>query len=139
MSEMMAGLPPSVADDAVRAFTEEVRAALGQGNRHATPGFGTFSTCTRKAAPGRAACTMAMFRANKQLREHVSAGAASEVSGPHTSVVTAIVEAMQREQGVDVPGLGHLAAVQAAGKKPRLIFHADQELNDALTAIADAT
>jgi hypothetical protein len=81
---------------------------------------------------------MAMFRASKQLREHVSAIAAAQVSGSHALVVTAIVLAMQREQGVDVPRLGHLGVVRVPGKKPRLIFHADPELNEILTADADS-
>ena len=43
-----------------------------------------------------------------------------------------IVEAMQIEQGVDVPLLGRMAVVPVVGKKPKRIFHGAQELNDVL-------
>ena len=43
-----------------------------------------------------------------------------------------IVESMQIEQGVDVPPLGRMAVVSVVGKKPKLIFHGAQELNDVL-------
>jgi hypothetical protein len=76
---------------------------------------------------------MAMFRASAALRESVSNGRPAEASGAHASVVTAIAAAMQGERGLDVPQLGHFGVVRVAGKKPRLIFHADQELNDSLT------
>jgi nucleoid DNA-binding protein len=129
-------LPPGTLDEELQAFVDEVRAVLQHGDRHSTPGFGTFSTCTRKAAPGRPACTMAMFRASKQLRAHVSDGAEAQVSGAHTPVVRAIIAAMQRAPGVDVPRLGHLGLVPVRGKKPRLIFHADPEFNGTLTVTA---
>lgn len=112
---------------------DALRAALLRGERVRIPGLGTFTTCTRKATADRAACTIAMFRASKELRAHVSTGADLQVSGPHADAVTALVAAMQGDNGVDVPGLGHLEAVQVPGKKPRLIFHADAALNDQLT------
>ena len=43
-----------------------------------------------------------------------------------------IVEAMQIEQGVDVPLLGRMAVVPVVGKKPKLISNGAQELNDVL-------
>ena len=77
---------------------------------------------------------MAMFRASAELREYASGGPPPSVSGPHAKVVSAIVEAMQSEQGVDVPLLGRMAVVPVLGKKPKLIFHGAEELNDVLAA-----
>lgn len=119
-------------DKRLRAFVEEVTATLVDGKRHRTPGLGTFSTCTRKATGDRAACKMAMFRASTELREHASGGPPPPVCGPHTEVVRVIIDAMQSEQGVDVPLLGRMAVVQVPGKKPKLIFHGAESLNDVL-------
>ena len=77
---------------------------------------------------------MAMFRASAELREHVVGGPPPSVSGPHAEVVSFIVEAMQSEQGVNVPLLGRMAVVPVPGKKPKLIFHGAEELNDVLAA-----
>ena len=129
MSSRLAG----VSDDDLEAFAQDVRTVLQSGDRYKAAGFGTFTTCTRKAAAGRPECTMAMFRASPALREHITAGEPSVVEGPHAAVVAAIIAGMQQEPGVDVPKLGRFAAVVVAGKKPRLIFHASGDLNDALT------
>ena len=118
----------------LRAFVQEVTATLLEGKRHRTPGLGTFSTCTRKATPDRVACKMAMFRASAELCEHASGGPPPPVSGPHAEVVGTIVDAMQSERGVDVPLLGRMAIVPVPGKKPKLIFHGAEELNDLLAA-----
>src|SRR6266404_5074099 len=119
-------------DPRLRAFVEEVTATLLDGKPHRTPGLGTFSTCTRKAIADRVACKMAMFRASTELREYASGGPPPPVSGPHAEVVSVIVEAMQCEQGVDVPLLGRMAVVPVTGRKPKLIFHGAEELNDVL-------
>src|SRR6267142_3110319 len=119
-------------DDGLQAFVRDVTAALLDGKRHRTPGLGTFSTCTRKPTAGRVACTMAMFRASAELREYASGGPPPPVSGPHAEVVSVIIDAMQSEQGVDVPLLGRIAVVPVPGKKPRLIFHGAKELNGVL-------
>jgi nucleoid DNA-binding protein len=119
-------------DKKLWAFVHEVTATLLEGKRYHTPGFGTFSTCTRKAMAGRVACKMAMFRASRQLREYASGGPPPPVSGPHAHAVSVIIEAMQSEQGVDVPLLGRMAVVPVPGRKPKLIFHGAEELNDAL-------
>ena len=121
-------------DKRLRAFVREVTATLLEGKRHRTPGLGTFSTCTRKATADRVACKMAMFRASAELREYASGGPPPPVSGPHAEVVSVIVETMQSEQGVDVPLLGHMAVVPVLGKKPKLIFHGSEELNNVLAA-----
>ena len=121
-------------DKRLRAFVQEVTAALLDGKRHRTPGLGTFSTCTRKATADRVACKMAMFRASAELREYASGGPPPPVSGPHAEVVRVIVDAMQSGQGVDVPLLDRMAVVPVAGKKPKLIFHGAEELNDVLAA-----
>lgn len=120
----------------VATFADELRGALLRGDRFKVPALGTFTTCTRKATTDRAACTIAMFRASKELRAHVADGSDLQVSGPHAELVTSLVAAMQAEHGVDVPGLGHLEAVRVAGKTPRLIFHADPMFNDLLTRAA---
>jgi hypothetical protein len=77
---------------------------------------------------------MAIFRPSTALREYATGGPPPSVSGPHAEAVSGIVEAMQSEQGVDVPLLGRLAVVPMPGRKPKLIFHGAQELNDALAA-----
>lgn len=61
-------------------------------------------------------------------------GPPPHVCGPHDEVVNVIVEAMQGEQGIDVPLLGRMAVVPVPGKKPKLIFHGAEELNEALAA-----
>ncbi len=119
-------------DKRLLAFVEEVTATLLEGKRHQTPGLGTFSTCTRKATADRVARKMAIFRASAELRAYATGGLPPLVSGPHTEVVRVIVEAMQSEQGVDVPLLGRMAVVPVPGKKPKLIFHGCEELNDVL-------
>ena len=121
-------------DKRLRAFVEEVTATLLDGKRHQTPGLGTFSTCTRKATAKRVACKMAMFRASAELRTYATGGPPPPVSGPHAEVVRVIVEAMQSEQGVDVPLLGLMAVVPVPGKKPKVIFHGAAELNGVLAA-----
>lgn len=123
----------SKSDTRLQAFVSEVTATLLAGERHRTPGLGTFSTCTRKAAPGRCASKMAMFRASAELRAFASGGPPPVLSGPHAEAVGVIVEAMQSEQGVDVPLLGRMAVVPVPGRKPKLIFHGAKELNDVLT------
>ena len=120
------------ADKRLRAFVQEVTATLLNGKRHRTPGLGTFSTCTRKATENRVACKMAMFRASGELREYASGGPPPLVSGPHAEVVSVIVKAMQSGHRVEVPLLGRMAVVPVPGKKPRLIFHGAEELNDVL-------
>jgi hypothetical protein len=77
---------------------------------------------------------MAMLRASAELREYASGGPPSPLSGPHSEVVSVIVEAMQSEQGVDVPLLGRMAVVPVLGRKPKLIFHGAKELDDVLAA-----
>ena len=121
-------------DKKLLAFVAEVTATLLDGKRYRTPGLGTFSTCTRRATAERVACKMAMFRASAELRAYVTGGRAPLLSRPHTEVVSFIVEAMQSEQGVDVPLLGRMAVVPVPGKKPKLIFHGAKELKDVLTA-----
>ena len=114
------------------AFVQEVSETLAEGKKHQTAGLGTFSTCTRKATADRASCKMAMFRASPELRQYASGGSEPLVSGPHSEVVNVIIEAMQSEQGIDIPLLGRMAVITVKGKKPKLIFHAFDELNDML-------
>ena len=121
-------------DKALCTFVQEVTATLVGGKHHRTPGLGTFSTCTRKATADRVACRMAMFRASPELRTYASGGPLPLVSGPHAAVVRVIVEAMQSKQGVDLPLLGRMAVVPVPGKRPRLIFHGAEELNNILAA-----
>ena len=121
-------------DFKLRAFVQDVTAALLDGHRYQAPGMGTFSTCERRATADRAACKIAMFRASAELREYASGGPLPRVSGPHAEVVNRLIEAMCSEQGIDVPSLGRMAAMPVPGKKPKLIFHGAKELNDALTA-----
>lgn len=77
---------------------------------------------------------MAMFRASAELRAHADGGKPPRVSGSHTDVVRAIVEAMLTNEGIDVPLLGRMAVVPVPGKKPKLIFHGAKELNDLLAS-----
>src|SRR5258706_3919682 len=132
----MAASKPKIrtTDRRVRAFVQEVTATLLEGGRHRTPGLGTFSTCTRKAAADRVVCKMAMFRASAELREYAAGGTRPRASGPHADVVSVIVEAMQSERGVVVPLLGRMAVVPVPGKKPKIIFHGAEALNTVLAA-----
>ncbi|MGK0298148.1 MAG: hypothetical protein ACI9XC_001766 [Gammaproteobacteria bacterium] len=116
----------------LQTFVREVTETLLEGKRHQTPGPETFSTCTRKATADRVTCKMAIFRASQELRQFANGGHSPSVSGSHAEIVRVIVEAMQSEQGIDVPLLGHLAVIPILGKNPKLIFHGAQELNDAL-------
>jgi len=116
-------------DKRLKEFVREVTATLLDGKRHQTPGLGTFSTCSRKATADNAACTMAMFRASSELRDYASGGPTPNVSGPHAEIVRFIIEAMQSEQGIELPQLGRMAVVPVTGKKPKLIFHGAEELN----------
>ena len=75
---------------------------------------------------------MVMFRASAELRAYAAGGSLPLVSSTTCRTVSFIVEAMQMEQGVDVPLLGRMAVVPVVGKKPKLIFHGAQELNDVL-------
>ena len=132
----MAASKPKVrkTDRRLRAFVQEVTATLLDGERHRTPGLGTFSTCIRKATADRVTCKMAMFLASAELREYASGGPPPPVSGPHADVVRVIVEAMQSERGAVVPLLGRLAVVPVPGKKPKVIFHGAVELNRVLAS-----
>ena len=119
-------------DKRIKALVQEVKDTLLDGGRHQTPGLGTFSTCTRKATSDRVACKMAMFRACAELREYASGGPPPKVSGPHAEVVRVIIEAMQNEEGIEIPLLGRMAVVPVPGKNPKLIFHGAEELNSVL-------
>ena len=133
---MNSSKPATLKTDAkLSAFVQDVSQSLLDGKRHQTPGFGTFSTCTRKATVDRAACKMAMFRPSAELREYASGGPPPPVSGTHSEIVKSIVEAMQSEHGIEVPCLGRMAVIPVAGKKPKLIFHGAEELNHALEAV----
>ncbi len=72
---------------------------------------------------------MAMFRPSAELRLHANGGPLPEVSGPHAEAVHALIAGMQGPDGVIVPHLGRLAIVPVVGKKPKLIFHGADELN----------
>src|SRR5258706_14456636 len=109
-------------DKKLRAFVHDVTATLLDGKRHQTPGFGTFSTCTRKATVDRVACKMAMFRASTELREYASGGSPPPVSGPHGDVVSVIITAIQSDQGFDLPLLVRMALLCLHVRKPKLIF-----------------
>ena len=116
-------------DQRLAMFVQEVTAALLAGQRHRTPGLGTFSTCTRRAAPGECTSKMAMFRASAELREYASGGPFPILTGPHAWAARAIVQGMQGEAGINVPLLGRMAVVPVRGAKPKLIFHGARELN----------
>lgn len=73
-------------------------------------------------------------RASAELREYATGGPLPSLSGPHAEVVSPIVEARRNEQGVDVPLIGRMAVVPVPGKKPKLIFHGANELNDVLAS-----
>ena len=71
-----------------------------------------------------------MFRASAELRDHASGGPKPEVSGPHAEAIQMIIEAMQSEEGIEIPNFGRMAVV--SGKQPKLIFHATKGFNAAL-------
>jgi len=74
-----------------------------------------------------------MWRADAALREHIQGGPPKESAGLHGAAVAGIIAAMMGDGGVDLPQLGRLGLVRVAGKKPKLTFHAADELNAALT------
>ena len=113
-------------------FVSEVTTTLLDGKPHRTSGFGTFSTCIRRAKAGHCGGKMAMFRASAELRAYASGGSYPPVSGPHTKAVNLIVREMQSEEGIEIPLLGRMAVVPVKGRKPKLIFHGAKELNDVL-------
>src|SRR5258707_10744961 len=117
-------------DQRIQEFVQEVTDTLLAGQPHRTPGLGTFSTCTRRAAPGRCSSKMAMFRASAELRKYACGGPLPILSGRHEKATKAIAQGMQREEGINVPQLGRMAVVQVPGSRPKLIFHAAKELND---------
>ena len=119
-------------DRRLQVFVREVTAALLASQQYRAPGLGTFSTCTRRATPGRPSSTMAIFRASAELREHASGGRPPDILGPHAWVLKAIVKGMQSKQGITIPLLGRMAVVPMPGKKPKLIFHGAKELNERL-------
>ena len=92
----MAKTPVGRTHKQLRAFVEDVTAALLAGTCHRTLGFGTFSTCTRRATADRCASTMAMFRPSAELRAYASGGPPPLPSGPHAAVVSLVIEAMKR-------------------------------------------
>jgi len=77
---------------------------------------------------------MAMFRASPELRVYACGGQPPHVSGPHAEIARVIIDAMQSEDGVQVPFLGRLAVVPVVGKNLKLIFHGAEELNDLLAS-----
>ena len=119
-------------DKRITAFVQEVTSNLVIGKKHQVPGLGTFSTCSRKDSSGRATCKIAMFRPSAELRDFVSGGEFPIISGPHEDAIRYIIEAMRTEEGVEISHLGRMAVVPVRGKKPKLIFHGAEELNDAL-------
>lgn len=119
----------------LQGFVREVTVALLAGKQYRAPGLGTFSTCTRRAAPGRPSSTMAMFRASAELRTYVSGGPPPDLSGPHVRALKAIVQGMQNEQGIIIARLGRMAVVRVPDGKPKLIFHGAKELNERLAAL----
>ena len=121
-------------DRPLQVFVREVTAALLAGQCYRAPGLGTFSTCTRRAAPSRPSSTMAMFRASAELRGYASGGRPPVLSGPHARALGTIVQGMQSERGITVPLLGRMAVVPVPGGKPKLIFHGAKELNERLAA-----
>ena len=120
-------------DKPINSFVQDVSESLLTGQRFQIPGFGTFSTCSRKATAERAACKIAMFRASTELRNYANGGALPEISGPHAEVVVELMKAMQCEEGIEVPKLGRMAVIPVSGKPPKLIFHGSDELNKLLS------
>lgn len=120
-------------DKSISTFVQQVTTSLLEGQRFQIPGFGTFSTCARKATAERAACKIAMFRPSPELRDFANGGALPAISGPHAEVVVELMKAMQCEEGIVVPKLGRLAFIPVSGKPAKLIFHGADELNKALS------
>ncbi|MEM9301941.1 MAG: hypothetical protein AAGE01_07510 [Pseudomonadota bacterium] len=116
----------------VAAFAEDVAQELVHGKRYRVAGFGTFSTCQRKAAPGRPACRIAMFRASAELRAYAAGGDPPELGTPHQEAVRSIAVAMLAPDGVHVPGLGRFAVEGQGAKRQKLVFQGAAELNEQL-------
>jgi nucleoid DNA-binding protein len=127
----------SVAEHAehLQVFVREITVALLAGKQYRAPGLGTFSICTRRAAPGLPSSTMAMFHASAELRTYASGGPLPDLSGPHARALKTIVQGMQNEQGIVIARLGRMAVLRVPGGKPKLIFHGAKELNERLAAL----
>jgi len=104
------------------------------GKRYQINGFGTFSTCARKAAVGRPACKMIMFRASKALYDYSAGKDCPAITGPHSDTVLKVIDALHNESGVDIHSLGRMAVLPVSGKQAKIIFHGDNEFNSELTA-----
>ena len=120
-------------DKRLTHMVNDITAELKQGKKYQAPGFGTFSTCTRKATQEHAACTMAMFRASAEFRDYSSGGRMPAISGPHKDIVKLIAKAVKSGHEVTIPRFGLITLLQDDGAKPRLIFHGAAELNGSLT------
>lgn len=119
-------------DKRIKTFVQEITSSLALGKKYQVPGLGTFTTCSRKDSSGRVTCKIAMFRPSAELRDYASGGVCPSVSGQYEDAIRYIIEAMKNEEGVQIPRLGRLAVIPAKGKKPKLIFHGADELNNAL-------
>lgn len=120
---------PTTPERDLQLFAREVTSALLTGQSYRAPGLGTFSTCTRKATPGRPSSTMAMFRASVELREYASGGPLPPLRGAHARALRAIARGMRRERGITIPRFGRMAVVPKPRGNPKLIFHGAEELN----------
>jgi len=116
-----------------KAFIRDVKVALVAGKKYQIPGFGTFSSCSRKDSLGRVICKIAMFRASSELRDFAAGGSFPDISSAHTEIITRIINAMQDSLGVEIPEFGRMAFVADKGKSLKIIFHSADEFNYALS------
>ena len=119
-------------NEMLRAFAAEVTSTLLDGNRHQTPGLGTFPTNFEKQGQRELLAKWLCFGRARSLERMPLVDHYHSCPRPHAELVSFTVEAMQMEQGVDVPLLGRMAVVPVVGKKPKLISNGAQELNDVL-------
>lgn len=120
-------------DNVIQEFVQAVTSSLLAGKKYPIPGFGTFSTCSRKDESGQPVCKIAMFRASSELRDFSTGGPSPTFTGPHAVVVSHIVENMQNEGGVDIPLLGQMVCEPVKGKNTKFIYRGALELNNALS------
>ena len=120
-------------DKRLTEFVKDVASSLQDGKKFQTPGLGTFSTCTRKAAQGRPACTISMFRPSTELREYIGGGVIPSIQGPHKEILKLIARTMKTQDEFVVPRLGTFVIDSSSVKNTKVSFQGAKELNDSLS------
>lgn len=118
-------------DRKLKQFAADLTESLQHGEKYKIPGFGIFTTCSRKSADGEQTYTIAMFRASSELRDFSQGGSCPDIESEHSETIVKIISGMSQENGIQIPGLGIMAFVSEKGKT-KIIFNGNGELNEHL-------